>query len=116
MLYQNKAVSSSGFNVNKNISGIITIECKGGHNIFGMYITPVDSPYGDETGLTYIVNSFTPINSNSIIIGGGDLNARVGDVTLKFPYTNCHYRKNVDVTVNEYGNILIGLYKSLKNV
>ena len=62
----------------------------------------------------YIANSFTPINRDSIIIGGGDLNARDGDVTLKFPYTNCHYRKNVDVTVNEYGKMLIDLCKSFK--
>ena len=46
------------------------------------------------------------VNSSHIIIGGGDLNARVGNITQKLPFTNCKYRENADVTVNDYGRIL----------
>ena len=56
----------------------------------------------------------SPVNSSHIIIGGGDLNARVGNITQKLPFTNCKYRENADGTVNDYGRILRKICLSAK--
>ena len=100
--------------VNKRIPENIIIEIIGGHKVFGSYITPTDSPYGDETDFSNISNVFYPVNSNYVTIGGGDLNARVGDIAQRLPFDNCKYRVNIDNTINDYGRILRKLCKSSK--
>ena len=100
--------------VNKRIPGNIIVELVGGHRIFGSYIPPVDSPYCDETDFSEIANVFTPVNSSHVIIGGGDLNARVGNIMQKLPFDNCKYRQNVDITVNDYGRTLKKICVSVK--
>ena len=92
-------------NVKENISETIIVEMFGGHRVFGNYIVPSTSPYFDEEAFTNVANRFSPKNSNYVVIGGGDINARVGDVQQKLPPT-CSYRKNVDSVVNESGRTL----------
>ena len=51
---------------------------------------------------------FYPKDSEKLIIGGGgggDLNARVGNISQKLP-ANCSYRKNIDNVINDHGKIL----------
>ena len=43
--------------------------------------------------------------NNCIVIGGGDMNCRVGDVTQVLP-SNCKYRKNPDSVTNSHGRSL----------
>ena len=88
--------------VNKNISETIVVELFGGHSVFGNYIVPSSSPYFDDSAISNVANRFSPKNRKHVVIGGGDLNARVGDIHQSLP-TNCSYRKNVDEVVNESG-------------
>ena len=91
--------------ITKNISELIIVECQGGHKIFSCYISPVDSHYSDVSDFAKIGNIFYPKYSARVIIGGGDLNARVGDIKQKLPL-NCMYRKNIDVCVNDHGKVV----------
>ena len=99
--------------VYKNTSEMIIVELIGGHKIFGCYIVPRDSPYANESDFVNLANVFSPKNSNKVIIGGGDVNSRVGDLKVKLP-ANCSYRQNVDVIVNEYGRLLSSVCQSAK--
>ena len=91
--------------VNKNISETIVVDLFGGHTIFGNYVVPSSSPYFNDSSLTNIANRFQPKNCKRIVIGGGDLNARVGDIQQRLP-ANCSYRKNVDEIVNDSGHTI----------
>ena len=97
--------------VYKNIQEMIVVEFAGGHKIFGCYIVPRDSPYSNEGDFAKIANVFSPKNCSSVIIGGGDVNSRVGDLKMRLP-GNCSYRKNVDEVINEYGKILSSVCQS----
>ena len=97
--------------VYKNIQEMIVVEFAGGHKIFGCYIVPRDSPYSNEGDFAKIANMFSPKNCSSVIIGGGDVNSRVGDLKMRLP-GNCSYRKNVDEVINEYGKILSSVCQS----
>ncbi len=83
----------------------MVLSLHGGHTIFGSYIPPSDSLYYDETCFACIPNNFSGRDS-SVIIGGGDLNCRVGNVTQKIPLLNTSYRPNVDTTMNSNGRFL----------
>ena len=78
------------------------------------YIVPRDSPYSDEGDFARVANVFSPKNSSTVIIGGGDVNSRVGDLKMKLP-VNCSYRKNVDEVINEYGKLLTSVCQSVKS-
>ena len=91
---------------------MIIVELIGGHKLFSNYIVPVDSPFADISEFSKVANMFCPKNKCTVI-GGGDLNARVGDIAQKLP-TNCSYRKNVDREVNEHGKTLQEICKSYK--
>ena len=97
----------------KDVSEMIIVELIGGHKIFGCYIVPRDSPYSNESDFVNLANVFSPKNSNRVIIGGGDVNSRVGDLKVKLP-AKCSYRKNIDVVVNEYGKLLSSVCQSAK--
>ena len=99
--------------VHIDTSEMIVLDLVGGHKIFSNYIVPVDSPYSDITAFSNIANVFTPTNSDSVVIGGGDLNARVGDIKQKIP-SNCSYRLNPDKQVNEHGKTLLSICSSFK--
>ena len=92
-------------NVNKNISETIIIDFFGGHRVFGNYIVPSSSPYFDDGAFSNVANRFLPKDSNSVVIGGGDVNARIGDIQQKLP-ANCSYKKNEDEFVSESGRTI----------
>ena len=97
--------------INKNIAETIVIEIFGGNTIFGNYIVPSSSPYFNDSYLSNVANRFLPKNSKRVVIGGGDLNARVGDILQKLP-ANCSYRKNVDEVVNDHGHAIRSICSS----
>ena len=68
--------------VNTDISENVSVHFKNGDVIFGVYIAPVDSHYHDLTDFSNVANMFVPKNSNCVVLGGGDLNGRVGDSIL----------------------------------
>ena len=84
----------------------IIVTFRGGHKIFGTYIPPVSSVYYEETSFTCIPNIFVHDDQNHVIIGGGDLNSRVGDIKQKLPLSNAQYRPNVDTQINSHGKLL----------
>ena len=90
----------------------IVVTFKGGHKIFGCYIPPVDSMYFSEDNFAALPNHFHPIDSEAIILGGGDLNCRVGDITQNVPFYDCLYRKNPDREVNSHGRTLKRICRS----
>ena len=71
--------------VETDTSETITVFFIGGHRVFGNYIVPASSPFFDEGAFTRVANQFYPKNSNIVVIGGGDLNARVGDIQQNTP-------------------------------
>ena len=89
--------------VEKNISEIIIVRIKGGAVLFGSYIPPVDSPYFNITDFCKIANMFTPESDEKVIVGGGDLNSRVGNMMLYGPHPDMSYRKNEDTVMNAHG-------------
>ena len=99
--------------VDKSIPETIVVEFVGGHRVFGNYIVPVDSPYFEDVAFANVANRFSPKDSTRVIWGGGDLNARVGDIKQKLP-TQCSYRKNADEYVNDSGRTLISICSSFK--
>ena len=98
--------------VEKNIPENIVIEWKGGHKIFGSYIVPSDSPYSDSSVFSNIANFFVPVSESRVVIGGGDLNARVGDIKQKLHFVGYSYRENQDKIVNDYGKSLLRVCNS----
>ena len=40
---------------------------------------------------------FTPIDNDYMVIGGGDLNSRVGIMNISKPRDNMRYRKNIEM-------------------
>ena len=99
--------------VHTNTKEFIVVEMVGGHKIFGCYIVPRDSPYADEGDFAKISNVFSPRNCDTVIIGGGDVNSRVGDMKVRLP-AQCSYRKNVDEVTNEYGKLLTSVCQTSK--
>ena len=98
-------------NVNKNISETIVVEMLGGHRVFGNYIVPSSSPYFDDGAFSNVANRFLPKDSKRVVIGGGDINARVGDIQQKLP-VNCSYKKNADEFVSESGRTIRSICSS----
>ena len=99
--------------VNKNLSETIVVEMFGGHRVFGNYIVPSSSPYFDDSAFSNVANQFLPRDSKLVVIGGGDVNARVGDIKQKLPI-NCSYTKNVDDFVNDSGKTIHSICSSYK--
>ena len=84
--------------INRDIPDCIKVIFHGGHEIFGSYIPPSDSLYFSETCFAHIPNFFSKkkSKSSSIVIGGGDLNSRVGDLKQCVPLLSAKYRPNID--------------------
>ena len=84
----------------------IIISLHGRHTIFGSYIPPSDSIYYSDLSFTIIPNIFFNNENAHVIIWGGDLNSRVGNITQTLPMLRAHYRPNVDASVNAHGKLL----------
>ena len=57
----------------------MTLIWKGGSKTFGSYIPPDNSPYFNPVKFCHTANNFTPLDSDHIVIGGRDVNSRVGN-------------------------------------
>ena len=98
--------------VEKVNEGNISIIFKGGNIVFGSYIPPVDSPYFDPVDFSLLANNFTPIGNDHIVIGGDDVNSRVGNKYLNIPFPGSSYKHNVDDVTNSHGSELRKLCRS----
>ena len=92
--------------IDKDIPDNIVVKFRGGHVVFGSYIPPSDSIYYEDACFTNIPNVFANSKNSVVIIGGGDLNSRVGDITQKVPILSAKYRANVDTVTNAHGKLL----------
>ena len=90
----------------------IVVDFHGGHKIFSSYIPPSDSLYYDDTCFTGIPNTFHHNDDSRVIIGGGDLNCRIGDITQNVPILGASYRPNIDTEVNVHGKMLRNICRS----
>ena len=97
--------------INIEIENFIIVTLKGNHTLFGVYITPSDY---DESSFAQLGNIFTPVDSNYGVIGGGDLNSRVGGIAATPPLPQAKYRPNPDVGSNSHGKTLKKICKSFK--
>ena len=84
----------------------ILVLLKGGHRIFGSYVPPSDSPYYSDKYFNYLSSFLTPADSTFSVMGGGDLNSRVGVVSHLPPINGSYYRRNPDETINSHGRML----------
>ena len=104
-----KHISSVSIEIPENI----VINFKNGDVVFGSYIAPTDSPYYSITDFSKIANMLVPTNHDRVVLGGGDLNGRVGDVKMPLPNT-MKYLRNVDKVVNDHGKEILKICKSFK--
>ena len=102
-VFIHKSIQEFVEHVDKTHTNHIVVTFKGGHCIFGSYIPPSESIYFCEEFLWDIPFFFTPKDSNKMILGGGDLNSRVGDLRNK---NTCIYKKNPDSETNSNGRSL----------
>ena len=109
-------ISNSFMKYVSNVDGSnpdnIVVMLHGGHKIFSCYIPPSDSRFFQEEQFTVIPNLFKLSNKEEVIIGGGDLNCRIGDTKQKLNLTNSYYYNNPDNVVNSHGRVLNQLCKS----
>ena len=81
----------------------VVVVWRGGNRTFGSYIPPDNSPYFDPTQFCHLANNFTPIDSEYVVVGGGDINARIGNKRLNLPCTGSSYNHNIDEVINSHG-------------
>ena len=97
--------------VNTDHDNHIVITFKGGHKLFGSYIPPSDSIYFSDEYLYGIPNFLSPADTGKIVIGGGDLNSRIGSYSIP-PPSSGEYRMNPDSEINSNGRQLSLILKS----
>ena len=92
--------------INRDTPDHMILSFHGGHKVFASYIPPSDSLFYTDTCFTSIPNAFFNDDGSCVIIGGGDLNSRVGNITQKLPLMGARYRTNVDKELNAHGKLL----------
>ena len=92
----------------------IIVTLQGGSTIFGLYIPPSDSIYYNDKCFTTVPNIFQNDDGSRVIIGGGDMNSRVGNISQSLPLLGARYRPNVDQVVNSHGKMLKKICNSYK--
>ena len=98
--------------IKKDAPGHIAITFINGQIIFSSYIAPIDSPYYNPTEFCNVANAFMSSEDNFMVLGGGDLNSRVGDVdTSLTPYSGT-YKANCDQIVNGHGTEIMNICRS----
>ena len=112
MFYQRLFIKEFIEEVNTNATGHIFVRFKNGDTVFSSYITPQDSPFYDPMDFCNVANAFVPINSKRLVLGGGDLNGRFGDLPRTVCPPNGLYRDNCDVVVNDHGKEIINICKT----
>ena len=98
-------------NVDRTFENHVVVALKNGHRIFGSYIPPSDSIYYKDEYFFALPGFLSPINSDFVFIGGGDVNSRVGDRAFTSSELNGQYRRNPDVFVNSHGRMLKDICK-----
>ena len=74
--------------------------------VFSSYIASIDSPYHDPLDFSSVANAFVPNSNEIIVIRGGNLNGRLGDLPQLRPGT---FTGNRDGRVTEpKGNLYSG--------
>ena len=100
--------------VDKSTNDMICLTLIGGHNISSSYIPPADSIYYKDEMFTTVANQFLlEDNNEKIVIGGGDINCRIGNLFQKLK-RNYVYRDNPDTETNSHGTFLADICNSLK--
>ena len=102
-------------NVDRSFDNHILIILKGGHRIFGSYIPPLDSLYYDEEYYHAIPCFLSPVNNDSVFIGGGDMNSRVGNSQSQ-QVIGATYRANPDTFINTHGRLLKKICKNTNSL
>ena len=92
--------------VDTSFTNHIVIYFKNNHRLFGSYIPPIDSFYYDPDFHHQIPLFFNKAESHYAIIGAGDFNSRVGNISQKLP-KGWHYHDNIDTVRNTHGNLLL---------
>ena len=100
--------------VSVQITNYIIIKFKSEDVLFGNYIPPTDSFYFNHDDFSGVCNILTPKNQTNNVFGGGDMNARVGDVNLNLHSLCYKYRRNPDKIINLHGRELLKICKSFK--
>ena len=100
--------------VNLETEENIVITFHGGHKVFSSYIPPSDSIYYNDICFTSIPNVFQNNGGSRVVIGGGDFNSRVGNVSQSLPLLAAKYRDNVDKIINAHGKMLKKICSSYK--
>ena len=101
------------FRINTDIPENIILYFKNGDTVFGSYIAPCDSPYYSIGDFCNVANMFVPINYDRVVLGGGDMNGRIGDVKYTLP-TNMEYLPNVDNVINDHGKEILKICRSFR--
>ena len=99
--------------IDKSQNDMIILTLVGGHRISCNYIPPSDSPYYRDDMFATLANEFEPEEKEMVILTGGDLNSRIGNLVNK-PTSNSEYRNNPDNTTNSNGRFLADICKSFK--
>ena len=97
-----------------SVSENIIVNLKNGDVLFGSYIPPSDSPYHQITDMCDVANMFVPKDHNRMVLGGGDLNGRVGEVKMSMPLKGMNYLPNVDTIVNDSGKEILKICRSFR--
>ena len=90
------------------------MKLKNGDVLFGSYVPPSDSPYHQITDMCDVANMFVPKDQDCIVLGGGDLNGRVGDIKMNMPLKDMKYLPNVDKIVNDNGKEILKICRSFR--
>ena len=96
------------------VSENIIVNLKNGDVLFGSYVPPSDSPYHQITDMCDVANMFVPKDHDRIVLGGGDLNGRVGDIKMNMPLKGMKYLPNVDKIVNDSGKEILKICRSFR--
>ena len=97
--------------VNKSQNDMISLTLLGNHKVSSNYIPPIDSIYFKDELFTSLANEFLPKERERVIIGGGDINCRIGNLVKK-PVRNSEYRNNPDTETNSHGRFFADICKS----
>ena len=99
--------------VDKSQNDMICLTLQGNHRVTSNYIPPLDSIYFKDELFTSLANEFHPVRHDRIIIGGGDINCRIGNLSTK-PTRTSVYRDNPDTETNSHGRFFVNICKSYK--
>ena len=97
--------------VDKSRDDMICLTLLGNHKITSNYIPPKDSIYFKDEQFTALANEFLPGNRERIVICGGDINCRIGNLINK-PTRNSEYRDNPDTETNSHGRFFADICNS----